>query len=137
MPVVRKTVNAGTTITIGDTSSGTFTLGGSTIASWPTTSETVVTGAVVRVSAGNRYFFTTPSNVVLSASLTAGQVVNYVAIRNTTNAPITAVAETSAWVWTGGSMTNTIPTNSMMTFGFACNPITGKTNAYATAASVN
>jgi hypothetical protein len=34
-------------------------------------------------------------------------------------------------------MTNSIPAGTMMTFGWACNPFTGATNCYATAASVN
>jgi len=99
--------------------------------------ETVVTGAVVTVTSGNRYFFTTATNVTLSASLTGGQVVNYAALRNTATNAITATAESAGWKWTGGTMTNTIPANTMMTFGWACNPFTGATNAYATAASVN
>jgi hypothetical protein len=99
--------------------------------------ETVVTGAVCTVTSGNRYFFTTATNVTLSASLTGGQVVNYAALRNTATNSITATAESAGWKWTGGSMTNSIPANTMMTFGWACNPFTGATNAYATAASVN
>jgi hypothetical protein len=99
--------------------------------------ETVVTGAVVTVTSGNRYFFTTATNVTLSASLTGGQVVNLAILRNTATNSITATAESAGWKWTGGTMTNTIPANTMMTFGWACNPFTGATNAYATAASVN
>jgi hypothetical protein len=99
--------------------------------------ETVVTGAVCTVTSGNRYFFTTATNVVLSASLTGGQVVNYAALRNTATNSITATAESAGWKWTGGSMTNTIPANTMMTFGWSCNPFTGATNFYATAASSN
>jgi len=99
--------------------------------------ETVVTGAVVTVQSGGRYFFTTDTNVVLSASLTGGQVVNLAIIRNTATNAITATAESSAWKWTGGTMTNSIPAGTMMTFGWACNPFTGATNCYATAASVN
>lgn len=98
--------------------------------------ETVVTGAVVTVSSGNRYFFTTATNVTLTASLTGGQVINYVALRNTATNSVTAIGDAD-WKWTGGAMTNTIPASTMMTFGFACNPFTGVTNAYATAASVN
>ena len=60
MPIESERVNAGTVITIGDTSSGTFTLGGSTIASWPTGGSstplawtpisTLATGAVITVT---------------------------------------------------------------------------------------
>ena len=99
--------------------------------------ETVVSGAVGTASAGNRYFWTTETNVVLSVNLTAGQVVNYAALRNTATNAITATASTSGWKWTGGSMTNTIPAGKMMTFGWAVDPTTGNTNAYATAASEN
>jgi hypothetical protein len=99
--------------------------------------ETVVTGAVVTVTSGNRYFFTTATNVVLSASLTGGQVVNYAALRNTATNSITAVCESATWKFTGGSLTNTLPANTMMTFGWSCNPFTGATNFYATAASSN
>jgi hypothetical protein len=99
--------------------------------------ETVVTGAVRTVTSGNRYFFTTATNVVLSASLTGGQVVNYAALRNTATNSITAVCESAGWKFTGGSLTNTLPANTMMTFGWSCNPFTGATNFYATAASSN
>ena len=99
--------------------------------------ETVVTGAVGTASAGNRYFWTSATNVVLSVGLTGGQVVNYAALRNTGTNAITATASTSGWKWTGGSMTNTIPAGKMMTFGWAVDPSTGATNAYATAASAN
>ena len=99
--------------------------------------ETVVSGAVGTASAGNRYFWTTATNVVLSVNLTGGQVVNYAALRNTATNAITATASTSGWKWTGGSMTNTIPAGKMMTFRWAVDPSTGATNAYATAASEN
>jgi hypothetical protein len=99
--------------------------------------ETVVTGAVRTVTSGNRYFFTTATNVILSASLTGGQVVNYAALRNTATNSITAVCESAGWKFTGGSLTNTLPANTMMTFGWSCNPFTGATNFYATAASSN
>ena len=99
--------------------------------------ETVVSGAVGVATAGNRYFWTSATNVVLSVGLTGGQVVNYAALRNTATNAITATASTSGWKWTGGSMTNSIPAGKMMTFGWAVDPSTGATNAYATAASGN
>ena len=98
--------------------------------------EAVVSGAVGVATAGNRYFWTSATNVVLSVNLAAGEVVNYAALRNTSTHAITATASTSAWKWTGGSMTNSIPAGKMMTFGWACDPA-GATNAYATAASEN
>jgi hypothetical protein len=115
------------------TVNGSVTVGGLQVA----TVEQVVTGAVRTVTSGNRYFFTTATNVTLSASLTGGQVVNYAALRNTATNSITAVCESAGWKFTGGSLTNTLPANTMMTFGWSCNPFTGATNFYATAASSN
>jgi hypothetical protein len=95
-----------------------------------------VTGAVSTVSAGANYYWTTATNVALTASLTDAQVVNLAMLRNTATNSVTAIGE-AGWVWTGGNMTNTIPAGRMMTFGWARNPMTGVTNAYATAASAN
>jgi hypothetical protein len=119
---------------------GGFWIGETTLAallSAKANAETVVSGAVGTASAGNRYFWTAATNVVLRVSLTGGQVINYASIRNTATNAITATASNSGWKWTGGSMTNSIPAGKMMTFGWACNPSTGATNAYATAASAN
>ena len=131
-PTERVHVNGSAIIETNLTVNGSATVGGLQVA----TVEQVVTGEVVTVSSGNRYFFTTATNVTLTASLTGGQVINYIALRNTATNSVTAIGD-AGWKWTGGAMTNTIPASTMMTFGFACNPFTGVTNAYATAASVN
>jgi hypothetical protein len=96
--------------------------------------ETVVTGAVRTVTSGNRYFFTTSTNVTLSASLTGGQVVNLAKINNTATNSISAIGQVG-WEWTGGVMTNTITAGKSMTFGFLVDPSNGKTNAYVTGVS--
>jgi hypothetical protein len=96
--------------------------------------ETVVSGAVGTASAGNRYFWTTATNVVLSVNLTSGQVVNLAKLNNTATNSITAIGAVG-WEWTGGEMTNTIPAGKSMTFGFLVDAATGKTNAYATGVS--
>ena len=98
--------------------------------------ETVVTGKVTTATYGSRFFWDTGTNVSLTASLTAGQVINYALLRNTNATSITATGEVG-WKWTGGSMTNTVPAGCGMTFGWSCNPVFGSTNAYATAASVD
>jgi hypothetical protein len=96
--------------------------------------ETVVSGAVGVASAGNRYFWTSATNVVLSVNLASGQVVNLAKLNNTGTNSITAIGAVG-WVWTGGEMTNTIPAGKSMTFGFLIDAATGKTNAYATGVS--
>ncbi len=96
--------------------------------------ETVVTGAVGTASAGNRYFWTSATNVVLSVNLTSGQVVNLAKLNNTATNSIKAIGQVG-WEWTGGDMTNTIPAGKSMTFGFLIDAATGKTNAYATGVS--
>jgi hypothetical protein len=85
--------------------------------------EVAVTGAVTTAQAGYRYYWTTATNVTLTASLTDAQVVNLAMLRNTATNSITAIG-TPGWVWTGGNMTNTIPAGRMMTFGWARNPMT-------------
>jgi hypothetical protein len=132
-PAAKLHVVGSAIITSNLTVGGSATVGGLQVA----TVEQVVTGAVCTVTSGNRYFFTTATNVILSASLTGGQVVNYAALRNTATNSITAVCESAGWKFTGGSLTNTLPANTMMTFGWSCNPFTGATNFYATAASSN
>jgi hypothetical protein len=97
---------------------------------------TVVTGKVVSVQSGSRYFFTTATNVTLSVSLASGELVDYALLRNTATNAILAIGKTG-WKWTGGAMTNSIGAGLGMTFQFSVNPITGATNAYATAASIN
>jgi hypothetical protein len=116
-------------------SSDSLQLGGIAAASYAL-AETVVTGKFTTATSGNRYFWDTGTNVSLSATLTAGQVVNYALLRNTNATAITATGEVG-WKWTGGAMTNTVPGGCGMTFGWSCNPVTGNTNAYATAASAN
>ncbi len=96
--------------------------------------EGIVTGAVVTVTSGNRYYWTTSTNVSLTASLSAGEVVNLAILRNTATNSITATGQ-AGWVWTGGSTTNTIAAGKRMTFGFTVDPSDGTTNAYATAVS--
>ena len=96
--------------------------------------ETVVSGAVCVATAGNRYFWTTETNVVLSVNLASGQVVNLAKLNNMGATSITAIGEVG-WEWTGGEMTNTIPSGKSMTFGFLVDAATGKTNAYATGVS--
>ena len=98
------------------------------------TAETVVTGAVGTASAGNRYFWTTATNVTLSVNLSGGQVVNLAKLNNTGTNSITAIGA-AGWEWTGGDMTNTITAGKSMTFGFLVDPSNGKTNAYATGVS--
>jgi hypothetical protein len=98
--------------------------------------ETAVTGAVTTATSGYRYYWQTATNVTLTAALTDAQVVNLAILRNTATNSVTAIG-TAGWVWTGGAMTNTIPAGRMMTFGWAHNPMSGLTNAYATAASEN
>jgi hypothetical protein len=115
-----------TDMTVG----GSATVGGLQVA----TVEQVVTGAVRTVTSGNRYFFTTSTNVTLSASLTGGQVVNLAKISNTATNSISAIGQVG-WEWTGGVMTNTITAGKSMTFGFLVDPSNGKTNAYATGVS--
>ena len=96
--------------------------------------ETVVSGAVGTASAGNRYFWTSATNVVLRVNLTGGQVVNLAKLNNTGATSITAIGAVG-WEWTGGDMTNTIPAGKSMTFGFLVDAATGTTNAYATGVS--
>ncbi len=96
--------------------------------------EQVVSGAVCTASAGNRYFWTSATNVVLSVNLTSGQVVNLAKLNNTATNSITAIGPVG-WEWTGGDVTNTIAAGKSMTFGFLIDAATGKTNAYATGVS--
>ncbi len=96
--------------------------------------EQVVSGAVCTASAGNRYFWTSATNVVLSVNLTSGQVVNLAKLNNTATNSITAIGQ-AGWEWTGGDMTNTIAAGKSMTFGFLVDAATGKTNAFATGVS--
>ena len=96
--------------------------------------EAVVTGEVVTASAGNRYFWSSGTNVVLSVDLVSGQVVNLAKLNNTATNSIAAIGAVG-WEWTGGDMTNTIPAGKSMTFGFLVDAATGKTNAYATGVS--
>ena len=96
--------------------------------------EQVVSGAVCTASAGNRYFWTSATNVVLSVNLTSGQVVNLAKLNNTATNSITAIGQVG-WEWTGGDMTNTIAAGKSMTFGFLIDAATGRTNAYATGVS--
>ena len=56
----------------------------------------------------------------------------FVQLRNLATNSI-SVYGVAGWRWTGGAMTNTITAGASMTFGFACDPISGYTNAYATA----
>lgn len=96
--------------------------------------EKVVSGAVGTASAGNRYFWTSATNVVLSVNLTSGQVVNLAKLNNTATNSIAAIGQVG-WEWTGGDVTNTIAAGKSMTFGFLIDAATGKTNAYATGVS--
>jgi hypothetical protein len=101
-------------------------------------SETINGSAVVGTAYHRtRYHWSSATNVTLRVSLTGGQYVNLASLRNTSTNAITATASSAAWKWTGGSMTNSIPAGKMVTFGWDVNPITGVTNAYATAASAN
>jgi hypothetical protein len=129
-PAAKLHVVGSAIITSNLTVGGSATVGGLQVA----TVEQVVTGAVVTVTSGNRYFFTTATNVVLSASLTGGQVVNLAKISNTATNSISAIGQVG-WEWTGGVMTNTITAGKSMTFGFLVDPSNGKTNAYATGVS--
>jgi hypothetical protein len=98
--------------------------------------EAIVTGAVGTASAGNKYYWTSATNVVLSVNLASGEVVNLAKLNNTATNSITAIGQ-AGWEWTGGDMTNTISAGKSMTFGFLVDAATGITNAYATAASAN
>jgi hypothetical protein len=92
--------------------------------------ETVVTGAVVTVTSGNRYMWVSATNVNLTCSLTAGQVCNYASIRNSATNSITATG-VPGWAWFTGNGTNTIAAGKVTVFGFSVSAESGQTNGFA------
>ena len=92
--------------------------------------ETVVTGAVVPIASGNRYFFASGTNIALTTTLTSGQVCNYASIRNSATNSITATGP-GGWNWFSGSMTNTIAAGKTTVFGLSVSAENGATNGFA------
>jgi transposase len=95
--------------------------------------ETVVSGQVGTASAGTRYNWTTATNVTLRVNLPAGTWINYASLKNTSTNTITATASSAAWVWFGGSMTNSIAPGKKVVFGWAFDATDNTTNAFRTA----
>ena len=61
------------------------------VINYPITAYDMTTGSVCSVQNGRRYFWTSATNVLLTANLTSGQVVNYAILRNTSGGAITAI----------------------------------------------